>query len=214
MSNHNNNNNNNNKNNISDSKNLLEKKNWKMYASLALYAVLGLALGYAIAKGALHLMNKSKMSNIKTESNISETNTNALVNFSTSLKHNFEGDNKADAAFDYNGANEVVSSLKTSNLYNVNNENGEKVATIYFYFNGARGATPEEYVAETIKKSVPSVSVPTNTNYGLSVWTRATSGATEWHLKTATNKDWLIYVESATANNAEVSEILKTVDVK
>lgn len=209
-----NNNNNNNNNNNSNSKNLLEKKNLKMYASLALYAILGLALGYAIAKGALHLMNRSKMSNIKTENSMSTTTDAVLTTFNTSLKHNFEGDNKADAAFDYSDVNNVTASTKTANLYTVNNAKGEKVATVYFYFNGARGATPEEYVTETIKKSVPTVSAPANANYGSTVWARAESGATEWHLKTATNKDWLIYVESATANNTEVSDILKSVDVK
>ncbi len=212
MSNHNKNNNHNNSNNTNV---VAEKKNWKMWLSLALYALLGLALGYAVAKGVLYLVNRpSKGASVIVENNATSTKSVMLTKYNTMLSHNFEGENKGDVSFDYDDTYKVSTSSKVANLYTINNVKGEKVATVYFYFNGGRGATPEEYITETVKKSVPTVSAPANATYGESVWARAESGATEWHLKTATNKNWLVYVESAKANNAEVSNVLKSVDVK
>ena len=97
MSDQNNNNQNNNSNKFNEIKDaVLKDRSWKMYVSLVLYAILGLALGYIVAKGVLYIVNRP---NNNTEITSTETdNTTGVKKFEGTVSSVFEGENKGDVS--------------------------------------------------------------------------------------------------------------------
>jgi hypothetical protein len=216
MSNHHNNNNQNNNNN----KNLLEKvsrfdkKNIKMYASLALYALLGLALGFAIAKGGMYLFNKSKTmkSDMKEMSSEMKTET---VKYTGSVSHNFEGENKTEVSFDHDKSLSVTQGEgNKSKYFYVNNASGTKVATVYMSYEGGRGYTADDYVKEVLLKAVPSAKMEDSMTHGSSTWLKVSSTNSVWHVKSSEDKQWVTLVENTKANSDLVKSVLDTFTVK
>lgn len=200
----------NNNNNHNSDKKVSVKRDWKIYVSLALYALLGLAIGYAVAKGVIYLVNKPKIEKVKViDANVKSVAT-GTADFSATINSKFEGDNKGDLKLTV-PANYKVSqgAGNSSKVFTVTDENGSKIATLYTYFNGGRGATAQEYIDETIKKTVSITNVVANGN-----WTKASNATTEYNLKSATNKNYLLYVESAKVNSDKIVKILETFDVK
>lgn len=216
MSNHNNNHNNNNQNN----KNLLEKisrfdkKSIKMYASLALYAVLGLALGFAIAKGGMYLYNKSKLakSAVKEISLGAKTET---VKYTGQVMSIFEGENKAEVSFEHDKSLKVTQGEgNKSKYFYVTNASGTSVATVYMSYEGGRGYDAAEYVKEVLLKAVPSAKSEAVMASSSSTWLKVSSTNSVWHVKSSENKQWITLVENTKVNSDIVKSVLDTIVVK
>ena len=217
MSNHNNNHNNNNQNN---NKNLLEKtnrfdkKSIKMYASLVLYAILGIALGYAIAKGGLYLYNKSKL--VESEAvNMESEIKKDTIKYVGSVTHNFEGENKTEISFDHDKTLSVVQGdANKAKYFYINNASGTKVATIYMSYEGGRGYSAEDYVKEVLLKAVPSAKIDDAMMHGSSTWTKVSSVNSVWHVKSSEDKQWVALVENTKANSDILKSVLDTMIIK
>ena len=203
---------NNNSNNSSNNNSPVVVKNWKMYASLVLYAILGLALGYVVAKGVLYLVNRPKTgdSSIVTENQ----NQAGTKNFTGEINSVFEGDNKAVVSFAYNDNLTVEQGVGAKSKYfYIKNASGT-VATIYASFEGGRGYTGNDYLLEVIKKAVPSVSTPTSMVHGSTTWSYAATAGTEWNTASFKTGNWVMVVENKKSNTDLVKSILDTMDVK
>lgn len=182
-----------------------------MYVSLALYVVLGIAAGYVLAKGI-----KTFISNRESDDTqiVSEETKKDLVTFTGNVNAVFEGDNKAVVSFDHDVSMTVTQGTENKSRYfTITNASGT-VATIYASYEGARGYSAADYLAEIIAKKIPTVSAPTNVTYGDASWMQAGTVATEWHLSPEKDGQWLLIVESKKADNKKVAEILKTLTVK
>lgn len=186
------------------------KTNWKMYVSLALYVVLGLAAGYLVAKGVRAFMN----SRLADDVNVVSEEKMATKTFSGDVSANFEGTTTAKVTFDYNAAYSVEQGTGNKSRYFVVKNASNTLATIYVSYEGGRGYSAADYLAEVITKAVPTVSAPTTAVYGEASWMTAGTAMTEWHIAPEKNGEWLLVVESKKANNKEVGEILKTLTIK
>ena len=212
-----NNNNSNNSNSNSNNNNPVNNspamaKNWKMYASLVLYAILGLALGYAVAKGVLYLVNRPKTgdSSMVTENQ----NMAGTKNFTGNINSVFEGDNKAVVSFSYNDTLTVEQGVDAKSKYfYIKNATGT-VATIYASFEGGRGYSENDYLLQVIKKAVPSVSAPAPQVHGSTTWAYAATAGTEWNTAPFKTGSWVIVVENKKSNTSLVKTILDTMEVK
>lgn len=210
MSNHNNNNNNQHNHNNQQSNNF----NWKMWISLALYTLLGLAVGYAAAKGALYLYNKRGAAKVNTETQINKEA--GVKEYDSNVVANFEGENKASLAFDVpeNYKVEQGTGVKDKN-YTIRDEKGNVVAYIYLSYEGGRGYTALDYIKNNINPSVKGgVSTGKEVTYGDKVWTRASNALTEWHLKPTKGGEWLIYVQNKIADHDMMRNVLESIDLK
>lgn len=180
------------------------KNNYKMYVSLALYAILGLAIGYAVARGVIYA--HGKYVNYKAKSAI-ETNTatDTVKTFEGEVSSNFEGPNTVKYAFVYDGAYTATS---TKPKYVFVKQGTSTIATIYFSYEGGRGYTPVDYINQVIKKAVPSVSAPVDMMYGDSSWTKSSSVGTDWHV--FASGEYLAVIESSKSNTSKIQSILET----
>lgn len=213
MSNHNNNNQNNNK-NLLEKTSRFDKKSIKMYASLALYAILGIALGYAIAKGGMYLYNKSKLTKNSAKEMISEMKTET-VKYTGSVMSIFEGENKAEISFDHDKSLNVIQGEgNKSKYFYINNASGTKVATIYMSYEGGRGYAPTDYVNDVLVKAIPGLVKEDAVMYGSSTWTKVSSTNSVWHLKSSDDKQWLVLVENTKANSKAVESLINTFTIK
>lgn len=213
MSNHNNNHNNNNK-NLLEKTSRFDKKSIKMYASLALYAVLGLALGFAIAKGGMYLYNKSKLAKGAMKEIVSEKKTET-VKYTGQVMSIFEGENKAEISFDhYKSLSVTQGEGNKSKYFYLNNASGTKVATVYMSYEGGRGYTAEDYVKEVLLKAVPSAKLEAAMASSSSTWLKVSSTNSEWHVKSSENKQWVALVENTKANSDLVKSVLETIVIK
>ncbi len=221
MSNHNNNHNNNSNNqNQNSNKNLLEKasrfdkKSIKMYGSLVLYAVLGVALGYAIAKGGMYLYNKSKLAKSVTSSMGTEIK-RETVKYIGSVTHNFEGENKTEVSFDHDETLSVTQGEgNKSKYFYLNNASGTKVATIYMSYEGGRGYAAEDYVKEVLLKAVPSAKMEDSMTHGSGTWLKVSSINSVWHIKSSEDKQWVTLIENTKANSDIMKDVLSSFNTK
>jgi hypothetical protein len=186
-------------------------KNWKMYASLVLYAILGLALGYAVAKGVLYLVNRPKTGD---SSIVIENQMAGTKKFTGNINSVFEGDNKAEVSFSYNDTLTVEQGVDAKAKYfYIKNATGT-VATIYASFEGGRGYSENDYLLEIIKKAVPSVSAPQPMVHGSTTWAYASTAGTEWNTAPFKTGNWVMVVENKKVNTDMVKSILDTMEVK
>ena len=188
-----------------------EKKNWKMYASLALYAILGLALGYSAFKGYVYMSHKMKMVKKENVEIVSNMNTN----FTGEVSHNFEGENKAMISFDHDKSFTVTQGTENKAKYfYIANASGTNIATLYVSYEGGRGFTAEDYIGEVLAKAIPTISNEGVNAYASSSWNRASSANSVWNIKGSENGSWLLVLENTKANTQNVSAILETLTIK
>jgi hypothetical protein len=180
------------------------KNNYKMYVSLALYAILGLAIGYAVARGVIYAHDKYV--NYKAKSAI-ETNTatDTVKTFEGEVSSNFEGPNTVKYAFVYDGAYTATS---TKPKYVFIKEGTTTIATIYMSYEGGRGYTGKDYVNQVIKKVVAGISAPVDTTDDYGTWTKASSASTDWNILSA--GEYLAVIESSKLNTSKIVSILET----
>lgn len=197
----------NNKNNNDNS----EKKNWKMYASLALYAVLGLALGYAIAKGVLYVMNKPKVVESKIENKISDEK---LSTFQGYVSANFEGENKLEISFDHDSSFTVTQGKESRSRYFTITSASTTIATIYISYEGGRGYTATDYINNTLKKFIANLEVNPRSASSSSRLYSANSLNSEWSILPSEDGAWLAIVENTKVNSDNVKVILETLVLK
>jgi len=180
------------------------KNNYKMYISLALYAILGLAIGYAVAKGVIYVHDRYvAKSEIKTDNN--GTSTSTVKTFEGEASAQFEGLNTIAYAFVYDGAYEATST-KPRYVYVKNGTT--TVATIYLSYEGGRGYTGSDYINNVVKKFVPTVSVPDTMTHGEVSWTHATSTNSAWHI--IADGEWLAVIETKKDDSDKIKAILET----
>ncbi len=182
------------------------KNNYKMYVSLALYAILGLAIGYAVARGVIYAHDKYV--NYKAHSAMSSnsnTDTDTVKTFEGTLTSNFEGTSTVKYAFVYDGA---YSATSTKPKYAFIKEGTSTIATIYFSYEGGRGYSAADYVSQVIKKSVPSISAALEMMHGDSPWTKTSSVGTDWHIMSS--GEYLTVIESSKQNTPKIESILET----
>lgn len=180
-----------------------------MYISLALYVVLGVAAGYLVAKGVRAFMSGRDTDDVKVET-VQKTGSKT---FSGDIASNFEGTTTAKVTFDYDASYTVEQGTGNRSKYFVIKTASGTLATIYASYEGGRGYSAAEYLAEVIAKVIPTVSAPANTVYGDASWMTAGTVATEWHLAPEKNGEWVLVVESKKADNTKVGEILKTLTI-
>lgn len=180
------------------------KNNYKMYVSLALYAILGLAIGYAVARGVIYAHDKYV--NYKARSVVeSKSDTDTVKTFEGEVSSNFEGPNTVKYAFVYDGA---YSATSTKPKYAFIKQGTSTIATIYFSYEGGRGYSAVDYVNQVIKKAVPSVSAPVAMMHGDSSWTKASSVGTDWHIMSM--GEYLTVIESSKQNTSKIESIFQT----
>lgn len=134
--------------------------------------------------------------------------------FSGDIYAVFEGTSTAKVTFDYDAAYTVEQGTGNRSRYFVVKNASGTLATIYASYEGGRGYSAADYLAETISKAVPTVSAPTTAVYGDASWMTAGTAMTEWHIAPQKNGEWLLVVESKKSNNKEAGEILKTLTIK
>lgn len=181
-----------------------------MYVSLALYIVLGVAAGYLVARGVRAFMNSRIADDVKV---VNEEKMGTKT-FSGDIYAVFEGTSTAKVTFDYDAAYTVEQGTGNRSRYFVVKNASGTLATIYASYEGGRGYSAADYLAETISKAVPTVSAPTTAVYGDASWMTAGTAMTEWHIAPQKNGEWLLVVESKKSNNKEAGEILKTLTIK
>lgn len=187
------------------------KMDWKVYVSLFLYALLGLAIGYAVAKGVLYLVNRPSIEKVK----VVDTAKVGTKDFTGSVNSIFEGDNKADINFKVNSNLTVTQGVGAKSKYfYITDAAGANVATAYMSYEGGRGYSAADYIAEVIAKYVPSVSTPATATYGSSSWLYTASASSEWHVAPAKDGNWLIVLENKKANHDALTSIYETLNIK
>ena len=206
-----NNHNNNHDQNNNAAKHVSVKRDWKIYVSLFLYALLGLAIGYAIARGVLYFVNRSKITSVK----VIDSTKMSTKDFTGSVSANFEGEQKAELNFKTNSDLIVTqgAGAKAKYFY-ITNASGTNVATVYMSYEGGRGFSPAEYAKDVIGKFVPGLSALANVSYASTTWSYTSSASSEWHIAPSKNNQWLVIVENKKANHDALTSVYETLNVK
>lgn len=206
-------NNNNNNNNVKEKS---EAKNW---VSLFLYILLGLAIGYALAKGFIYLKNRASSDNKVKVVNETKNNSTSTVEYNGTTKDNTTVGSEQDHAAGINFRNN--SDLKVTqgsgnkdNYYYVADKNGNNLATIYLSNQSGRKTTATDYINNVIRKAVPTASAPAIVTYGDSSWMYTASANSEWHVAPAVEGMWLIVIENKKANHDQLTSIYETLNIK
>lgn len=216
---------------MSNQDNSMENKNsLKMWASLIAYAVIGLLLGYGIAKGVLYLYKgqdaKDKSSEViddgKNQGD-NKTNDKTLEEvdgykvYNGSYSSIFEGENKGEVSFLVNEKYTVDQGAGSKNKYfYVKDENGNVVANLYASYEGGRGYTPADYINSVIAKA-PNVKLTAETKdvaYGNNVFSSNTNGNSIWNTISNQNKDWVMVIESKVANQEKIKSVFESLSIK
>ena len=188
------------------------KRDWKIYISLFLYALLGLAIGYAIAKGSLYFYNRPKTGVVKV---VDDASMMGAKDFAATVSSDFEGKNIAAVTFKNSSDLTVTqgTAAKTKYFY-VTNASGTNVATIYMSYEGGRGYSAANYIAEVIAKFVPSISAPSSVSYASTSWLYVSAAASEWHVAPVRDGEWLVVVENKKSNHDAMTSVYETLMVK
>lgn len=184
------------------------KSNWKMYVSLVLYALLGLAIGYGVAKGVMYFTNNK---DAKMEEHMMDEDEMMMASTSAKYKGSLmNGENKFNFSFIYD-KNLSVSQGEGDKAKYVYVKDGEKnVAVLYFSYEGARNYSAADYVAKVIAPRVALVGSPETMMHASSTWMHVASAGTDWHLVPVADGKWVVVLESSKANKSMVASILET----
>jgi hypothetical protein len=206
------------------------KNNLKMWASLVVYAIIGLILGYGVAKGALYLYsrqsNVSKSEMMSEEQNKEDENIqtiDALKDvpgykiYSASYSHTHEGDHKGEISFLMNEKYTAEQGVGTKSRYfYVKDESGSIVANIYASYEGGRGYSAADYINNVIAKAanVNLVNETSNVVYGNNIFSFNTNGKSNWNTFASQDKMWVMVIESKLTNQDKVKSIFDSLIVK
>lgn len=190
----------------------VKKVDWKMYFSLFLYALLGLAIGYAVAKGVIYLINRPATKKAISVINNSATST---VDFVASTTASFEGDHTAAINFKNSADLKVTQGEGSkSKYYYIADSKGNNVATVYMSYEGGRGYSATDYINNVIRKAVPAASPVATVTYASSSWAYSSTAASEWHVAPAKNGEWLVVMENKKANHDALASVYETLNIK
>lgn len=182
------------------------KNNWKMYVSLVLYALLGLAIGYGVAKGVMYFTNKKSSVEVVQEDTMAST----TAKYSGSVSAMFEGENKLDFSFNYDKKLSVTQGTGNTARYFYVKDGTTNAAVVYFSYEGGRGYSASDYIANVIAAKVAGVSAPDTMMHASSTWMHVASASTDWHVMPVNDGAWLVIVESPKASKDSVESIFET----
>ncbi len=120
----------------------------------------------------------------------------------------FEGENKIVYSFDIS-ENGTTSISMDGALIKVTDPAG-LYASLYMSYEGGRGLTPAQYINQVISPHVAVISMKGTSTIGLFDWQIAESPASEWHVTSVLNGQWLIIVENKKSLHDDVQETLKS----
>lgn len=186
------------------------KFNIKMYVSLALYALLGLAIGYGLAKAGSYIY--SKMSH---KTNNAQVVLNETKSFTATATAMFEGEHTVELSVQNLGNLNVAQGEDVKSRYfYVTNASGTNLATMYLSYEGGRGYTAADYLLNTVAKAVKGLTAPEAMNHASSTYLMSSSASTEWHVKPSDKGSWLIVIESAKANKDSLMNLFESLELK
>jgi hypothetical protein len=196
--------------------NQTQKTDWKMYLSLVLYAILGIAIGFLVYKGVTYFNNKESNKDKKImQHDKGDMVQSDLIAYVGNVSHNFEGTQSASITFkhDKNQTVEQGTDSKSKYFY-IKNADGQTLATIYMSYEGGRGFSAVDYLSEVIAKAVPTVSAPITMNHASTTWMYAATANSEWHIMPSTDGAWLLIMENKKENGKSVTSVKETIVIK
>jgi hypothetical protein len=182
------------------------KNNWKMYVSLVLYALLGLAIGYGVAKGVMYFTNR-KDAKVEVVEEVMSTSTSK---YSGAVSAMFEGENKLDFSFNYDKNFTVTQGTENISKYFYVRDVTKNVAVVYLSYEGGRGYSASDYIANVISPRIAGLSAPETMTHASTTWMHVSNTGTDWHVMPVSGGEWLVVVESAKANKESVATILES----
>lgn len=176
--------------------------------ALLLIAIIGLL--------AYKFMHKSPKLTIVDNSNSSASSTTSKtpVDYKTAetvASASYEGDRSKTISFDIPESYTVVPQKVMKNTYAVMN-GANKVATLYYSYEGGRGYTAAEYINNVIAPKVAGLStLATSTIANADYATVSTANS---DFRVGSYGEWLVVAESSKSASSEVVDMLKSITVK
>jgi hypothetical protein len=87
-------------------------------------------------------------------------------------------------------------------------------ASAYFSYNGGRGYTPADYVNKVIAPKVKVVNAVGETMIGNTIWFKAESEKTDWHVASLQDGKWLVVIESPKSESLDVERTLSSFEAQ
>lgn len=128
------------------------------------------------------------------------------------VKRIFEGDNVLAYQFDA-PIEATVSSQMEGALVQVTKSNDLRTS-VYFSFEGGRGYSASDYIANVIAPKVSVLNPTGTTTLGAHDWQGIESAYSEWFITPVLNGEWLVIVENKKLFHEDTVNLLETVSVK
>lgn len=128
--------------------------------------------------------------------------------FQGSITKEWEGSNTLAYGFDLPETATATISMNGA-LVKVTDADAPVLA-MYVSFEGARGYSPEDYIAHNIVPKVSSITSKDTVTIGEYEWSVAESQNSEWHIAKVANGNWLLVVENTKANSEQAKKILES----
>ena len=128
------------------------------------------------------------------------------------VKRIFEGDNVLAYQFDA-PIEATVSSQMEGALVQVTKSNDLRTS-VYFSFEGGRGYSASDYIANVIAPKVSVVNPTGTTTLGAHDWQGIESTYSEWFITSVLNGEWLVIVENKKLFHEDTVNLLETFSVK
>ncbi len=175
--------------------------------------IIGLLIIAIVALLGYKYMHRAPKLTIVNNGNTNASATTTPENYKTaetSASASFEGDRSKTVSFDIPESYTVVPKA-SKNTYAI--MNGSKtVATLYYSYEGGRGYTGADYLANNVAPKVAGLSSVSTTTVGTSDYANASTANSDFRV--GAYGEWLVVSESLKSNSDEVSAILKSVTVK
>lgn len=124
----------------------------------------------------------------------------------------FEGDNVLEYGFNIPETATTSVDMDGARINIIDGAN--TIATLYMSYEGARGYSPLDYIANKIAPQVSVINEGGIASIGLYDWQVAESEASEWRIASVASSSWLVIVEDKKVNHDVVEKILESVSVK
>lgn len=131
--------------------------------------------------------------------------------YSGEIHRIFEGDNKLSYSFDIPEDATTTLGMDGSLLRITNGTSS--YASIYISYEGGRGYTPMDYINYVIAPKVSTLTLTGTSTIGDYEWQGAESFASEWHVASLLNGNWLFIVENKKAVHDTVNTTLESLFV-
>lgn len=86
--------------------------------------------------------------------------------------------------------------------------------SVYFSYNVGRDYTAQDYVTKVIAPKVKVVNAVGETMIGNTMWFKADSDKTDWHVASVADGKWLVVFESAKTNETDVEKTLSSFEAE